>query len=403
MRSVHQLSTVELSGLATGGGDPATLRNLWRSQHSRRLLTLRLLFDDLRPDPDHDAAREAILAAEAADRTAARQVLVDPLVGAWSARTLRRLNRAETVAPADRLHLGAVAAAAALRSGSRAEVHAHARDGWLHLPTVGRATAPDGPVSITVDDGRMWIDGREVELSGPGFEPLHRLHTEDGPVVALDDVDPYRNAFHVPAAGRLTRAEAGTWQRRFTASWLALGRYAPGRAAEIGTGLRTLVPLTMPDPDAAHSATAGDAVGVVALDLPRTPAEFAVTLVHEFQHSKLTAVLDIVTLCDRSSRRTFRVPWRTDRRPVDGLLQGVYAFLGVAETWQALSADPDRFPQAATEFADARAQVTDGYRALAGSGLLTAVGTRFVAGLGRAVEALHTTHRPASVVARPPD
>ena len=63
MRSVHHLSAAELTELATGVGEPATLRKLWRAQHSRRLLTLRLLFDDRQIGPEH-AAREAIVAAD---------------------------------------------------------------------------------------------------------------------------------------------------------------------------------------------------------------------------------------------------------------------------------------------------------------------------------------------------
>ena len=39
----------------------------------------------------------------------------------------------------------------------------------------------------------------------------------------------------------------------------------------------------------------------------------AVTLVHEFQHSKLSAVLDIVPLYDNGSGRTFFAPWARDR------------------------------------------------------------------------------------------
>jgi len=62
-------------------------------------------------------------------------------------------------------------------------------------------------------------------------------------------------------------------------------------------------------------------------------------MVHEFQHSKLWA------------------PWRTDPRPLGGLLQGVYAFLGVADTWRALAARPALGDLAMREFAEAREQV----------------------------------------------
>ena len=52
------------------------------------------------------------------------------------------------------------------------------------------------------------------------------------------------------------------------------------------------------------------------------------TLVHEFQHSKLSAMLDLVPLTDPDDHGRYFAPWRVDPRPLAGLLQGVYAFVG---------------------------------------------------------------------------
>jgi uncharacterized protein len=197
----------------------------------------------------------------------------------------------------------------------------------------------------------------------------------------------------------LAPEELAAWRRQLAETWQILTGLAPARAAELVAGLHSLVPLRTPAANAAHSATAREAVGVVGLDLPRSPADFAVALVHEFQHSKLSALLDIVALYDGSDQRTFFAPWRTDPRPISGLLQGVYAFLGVADVWRALSARPDRFPSALREFAHTRAQVTDAIGTLAASGLLTAPGRRFLAGMTEAVERLHATGVPAAMSA----
>jgi HEXXH motif-containing protein len=112
-----------------------------------------------------------------------------------------------------------------------------------------------------------------------------------------------------------------------------------------------------------------------------------VALVHEFQHSKLSAVLDIVPLYERSDR-TFFAPWRSDPRPVGGLFQGVYAFLGVADMWRALYADPAMSSRAVREFANARLQVADAVATLAGSDLLTSAGEHFVAEMTEAIDDL---------------
>jgi uncharacterized protein len=95
----------------------------------------------------------------------------------------------------------------------------------------------------------------------------------------------------------------------------------------------------------------------------------------------------------------FFAPWRTDPRPIGGLFQGVYAFLGVADLWRALGADPEVFPQAQRAFADARAQVTDAWGTLRESGLLTSEGARFVQGMTYGVEKLHASRLPAATVA----
>ena len=55
---------------------------------------------------------------------------------------------------------------------------------------------------------------------------------------------------------------------------------------------------------------------------------------HEFQHVKLGAILDLYDLCDPADRELYYAPWREDMRPLEGLLQGTYAHLAVCEYWR---------------------------------------------------------------------
>ena len=397
MIGTHALAQETLDDLAGGHGGPVAIKELWRGQDSRRLLLLRLFVEQAGPDDGHTEAVAAIIAAEERDE-GARRVLTEPMVGMWAARTIRAISRSAAT-PADSGHFAAVAAAAALRAGSTAEVTGHARNGWLYLPAIGRVRVPatTGPVRLKAQGGRLWIDGVESDPGGPDRQERRRLTAGDL-TVFLEDLDPYRDIYHVPAAHRLTANESDVWRRRLDETWSILTEFAPGRAGELAEGLQSLVPLTTPHANAAHSATAKEAVGVVGLDLPRGPADFAVALVHEFQHSKLSAVLDLVPLFQDSSRQTFFAPWRTDPRPIGGLLQGVYAFLGVADVWRVLSTRPDRFPSAQSEFAAARAQVADAIATVTTSGLLTTAGQRFVRGMAAAAERLHATELPAETV-----
>jgi HEXXH motif-containing protein len=397
MTSIHAIGREDLTAIARGAGGPAAVRLLWSGQHSKRLLLLRVVLDNWPAGaPGRDRAVAAITAAEESSPAEVRDVLVDPMVGAWSAVTVRRLRRG-TAEPADLGHLAALATVAALRAGTSAGLDAYARDGWLNLPTIGRVRAPvsDGPVELVTHDGRLLVNGYDAA----GWQLRRSLVVGASPAleIALEDLDPYRDIYDLPAADRLAEDEAGQWRRYLAGAWRMLCAHASERAAEISAGLRCLVPLAKPDVHCDHSATSTEAVGVVGLDRPRTTADLAVALVHEFQHSKLSAVLDIVPLY-RKSDRTFFAPWRSDLRPIGGLFQGVYAFLGVADTWRALCADPATSPRAVGEFATVREQVTDAVTTLDRSDLLTSAGQQFVAGMTEAIEDLHAVAVPGAVV-----
>jgi hypothetical protein len=119
----------------------------------------------------------------------------------------------------------------------------------------------------------------------------------------------------------------------------------------------------------------------------------AVTLVHEYQHHKLVQLLDFAPLHDTSphdagSAARHWAPWRPDPRPLSGLLQGSYAFLGIGEFWRERLDALRRIPSTGTElaiagveFAWCRAAVGQAVCALEASGDLTELGRRFVAGM----------------------
>ena len=91
---VHTIADHELAALAQGLGGPAVVRALWNGQHSKRLLLLKLLVDSWPSERrDRDEAVAAIAAAEDREPFGVRRILVDPMVGAWTAETVRRLRR----------------------------------------------------------------------------------------------------------------------------------------------------------------------------------------------------------------------------------------------------------------------------------------------------------------------
>jgi HEXXH motif-containing protein len=414
----HRISGEAFDALASNRGDPAAIQSLRAAQQSKHLLLLRYIAHAW---PGSATEREAALAVLAEAQTRAPDVVAEllgqPLVGAWAAWTTRRLRRrtsSDVPVEVDCGHLGAIAAAAAHRTGIEARLTAYVRHGLVMVPTVGAARLPlpdCRPVSVTTTSGELRLSGGGVGVdvpadprtAGDGWLPLRRLTGEAGGqrlTVTLDDLDPYRDSHHIPAAGRLSQRRWARWQELFGHAWEMLCRHAPTYAADLPGGLRSLVPLADAGAGPARSATARHAFGTFGLTEPESAADFAITLVHEFQHAKLSALLDFVPLYDASSGETYYAPWRMDPRPIGGLLQGVYAFLGVADVWRLLRADPALRQVAEREFAEVREQVHVALTALTGSGHLTAQGARFAAGVRAKLDALRAVPLPDHVVGR---
>jgi HEXXH motif-containing protein len=416
MITAIRLADEELTALGRGHGGAAAVSVLGEAALSRHLLLLRLVIDSWpggapRPDP----ALAVLARAQARDPATYASLLRTPLVGAWAARTLRAAGATvATDVPSyvDFGHLGAIAAAAAYRTGLDAELTAHVRDGAVAIPTVGRALVPlpeYTPVRVTVQDGRLACHGPGTTIRVPAdpamdtgiWQALRHLTAEhEGRrlELVLDDLDPYRGGHHVPPSDRISPADLARWRHLLGEAWKLLAQYLPERADEIAAGLCALVPLVPAGPGASRSATMRDSFGVFGLTTPANPVDFALTLVHEFQHSKLSALLDMLPLYDDSGDELFYAPWRMDPRPIGGLLQGVYAFVGVSDAWRALLSCPAVHDIALTEFARVREQVNCALAGLLGADRLTAAGRGFVAAMKSTVDRMMTEPLPDDAV-----
>ena len=408
----HRLDSDDLSTLASGLGGTSAVQRLGASQLSRHLLLLKFISGQWPADRgDLDAAVATLAEAQRRSPEVFAELVGDPLIGAWLARTTRRLRRpgsAPFPLSADLLHLGALAAAAAIRLGLDGELAGYARKGRLTLPGLGEAVLADdadGPVLISVSAGQARLRTAAGETtapaSGKGWRELRRLtasHDGLACTVRLEDGNPYRDGYHAPPSERLPDDEAARWQELFAEAWELICRLLPERAAELAVGLRAVVPLVDDGAGSARSGTARDSVGALGSSRPRSAADLAITIVHEFQHSKLSAVLDLLPLYVPDGSERHFAPWRVDARPTAGLIQGVYAFLGVADAWRALRAAPALQDSATVEFAAVREQLRVGLPALEGSAELTPEGGHFAAGMRGALESLLAEPLPQDAV-----
>lgn len=415
--------------LATGGGSAQAVAFLERGERARRLLLLRTLLDDLTavPTPLTPPA-EAWQALKEAARRAPEPVealLLAPTTGAWIAHMLRRVHGTADGPPlwAEAGRLNVLAVAAALRAGTETRLSVPLTDGSLPLPGLGTVHLPDGADGATAGRARTRAGeltltgpdrtGRPVTVTcrpapqpagtssgagGPHWTPLRTLThgTPSGPVaIPLEDLDPYRDLDDPVPPARLDTDEARAWQRLFdeAAAILAAtdGTHLPGRLDP--SVIRSVVPwgrtgaLPPPPPDVRVSASSGDAYGAMLITRPSSALALAETLVHEFQHSKLAALIHLFPLVEDDRAERYYAPWRPDPRHLTGLLHGAYAFTGVAGYWRDRLSDPEHGDRAAYHFTLRRTQSRLVVRTLMTSGRLTEAGRHLVAGLARTLDA----------------
>jgi uncharacterized protein len=428
--------------LAAGFGDAADMAQLAEAQRglSRQLLAglfrtataaSRLLPAQVTEDT---AAAWALLAKlDAGPATALDSVLAHPYLRAWAVPCLGQLRDLSDSYPAqphamsrltaDLGHLGAVASTAAMRAGMDTVTTVPVIAGAVHLPGLGRlkiaredrepatdqAERPPGRAMIDLAGGIVtvrgdlgtWVLDRSAVLArapasipagpaGPAAEwqPL-RMLTAPGLSVALEDTDPYRDCHQWPAAPRLTAAEYEQWQHQLREAWQLIRRDYPEYEPAIAASLNVIMPLQRGTAGREVSAAARDAFGAIGVARPADSATLALLIMHEFQHVKLGAILDGYDLCDPADRRLFHTPWRTDERPLEGLLQGTYAHLAVTDYWRQrqVTTTGAAAQEASRQFRRWQAHTRDAVATLTTSGSLTSLGEIFVEQMSRSIHA----------------
>ena len=441
----HVIGSLQFRALAAGQGDAAAMAQLAESQRSLLRSLLGAVYQQGMTGPEVAAEVKAelqrawsLLTALDRERPEALAVtLRHPYLRAWAIRCLRQLRPAEAWPgdqdragqvpglAADLGHLGAIAAAAAVHAGTSGTVRIPVLDDAVHLPTLGRlvigpeAAGPGeagsgeaagplqparrtatvqvagGLVSVRLGASRWTLASTDLLTGSAGphaagsgraasWQRVRRL-SAPGIRVVLEDTDPYRDCHQWQPAPRLTDSEFAQWQRQFGAAWQEIecrhGGYAPALAA----GLTTLMPLAAAPDGGDLSAAARDAFGTVAVARPADPVTLALLLIHEFQHVKLGAVLDLYNLFDPADDHLFHAPWREGKHLLGDLLQGTYAHLAVTDFWRArqrFAADP----AAGQQFEHRRAQTRHAIETLATSGSLTPLGTWFIGEMRHSVD-----------------
>jgi uncharacterized protein len=398
----HTLPPSDFDGLSSGLGDAAAIRRLCAAERSVSRAVVARAIASQKPTGqggEADAWRELVRLDEAG-AAGLDEVLAHPYVRSWAARRLKPQSL-PGMTRAGEEYAAAIAAAAALRSGESVNLQAAVKEGLVFLPTLGALDlgGPDRPAWITTKpDGTavVEVDGRDHCISiapctqtSTAWQPRRQLQVRtkrDSAELAvwLEDTDPYRDSCALPVSRRLTDDQVALWHERFQHAIDHLADALPDYLAALRAGLTTVTPL-LPHPDGhPMSATARHSFGAASLALPPDGPALALLLAHEFQHTKLGALLDLFDLFDPDDDALYYAPWRDDPRPLEGLLQGSYAYVAVTDFWrvQRLTASAGTARQTAQEqFARWRLQTSEAIDVMLQSGSLTALGERFVRGM----------------------
>jgi uncharacterized protein len=430
----HALSDGAFAELGSGLGGADAVGQLTQGQRSLRRGLLAAVYEaglgaPAVPTSARDLLRTAwqvLTRADDACPDALNAVLGHPYLRAWAVRSLERLGRGDAAdrdgdrsLSADLGHLGAIAAAVAIRGQACARLAVPLIDGAVHLPGLGRLT-PGSPAGLTAREGNDeteavleveadWVrvrlgtdnwrllrprilagDACPAEPCAPDgapdgvgamrpavWEPV-RMLTAPGIRVALEDTDAYRDCYQWPATPRLTDEEFTRWQRVFSLAWQEIQEHHAAYAPALAAGLTALMPILPPPAGSDVTAAARQGFGAIGVVLPDDPVTMAWQLVREFQRVKLGAVLDLYDLFDPEDK-PLQAPGGGARWPLEGLLEETYANLAVTEFWRVRAGlgEHDQ-AEAAERYEHWREHTAAAIDILAGSGSLTELGRYFV-------------------------
>ncbi|MEU3007632.1 radical SAM/SPASM protein FxsB, inactivated metallohydrolase extension form [Streptomyces sp. NPDC007020] len=276
--------------------------------------------------------------AEESGAEALDAVLAHPYTRTWLLDALEdvRAGRALTGPAAERL--ATTVAAAAVRARIDVPVPVAYRDGRLYLPTLGTAIlggpGARGTATVRVVGEGFLVrrpgdaPGAEPRVvpphEGPHWHPVRVLRRGAAPALLLEDLDPFRDCFDVPAAGRLAPEAVDTWAHRFAEAWELLADAVPEQAAEAARTLTTVTPL------AAGGARPGrhgyGALGGAAHDVPE---ELALGLLSGFRRAKLRALGEVTDLYALDGTWDHRTPWGSEHVPFSRLLAETFERAGL--------------------------------------------------------------------------
>ena len=183
------------------------------------------------------------------------------------------------------------------------------------LPLTTRSSA--NPVSLTIEECPV--------VSHEGYELLLQPHGFN--LLGLDFVEPVLKVGHT-----YQREHAHLVQQALS----LIDRYQPETYSQFRNVMRyiALKPLRKGGyTNSSHS----DLPGAFVCGIVPEPYELADGIIHEFYHNRLFFIEEIAPFfsdsADALENRSYYSPWRSDLRPLHGILHALYVYLPVCRFW----------------------------------------------------------------------
>lgn len=225
-----------------------------------------------------------------------------------------------------------------------------------------------------------------VAIAAPAAPELALARVDENPL-AMDEAHPDKEGNALSLGGR----EESEWTAALAGAVQRTVRHLPAFADEFALGLMQIVPVGHDD-ERHLSASYREAIGTIYMTLHPDPLTMTEALIHEFQHNKLNAALDLDPFLHNAFDELVASPVRPDPRPLHGVLLAVHAFLPIAELLLRLREAGDPIA-AAPRFAERLGEIVqrnhEGLATLEAHGRPTDAGSRMLAEM----KALDLRHR----------
>lgn len=200
-----------------------------------------------------------------------------------------------------------------------------------------RAEFRNAEVALIAADGRRsTISLAHADTPEPCFVPITdtlMLALVDNNPLAMSEAHPDKSGNALDLGGHA----ASEWADTLARSLELIGRHMPDLRGEIDLYLHQVVPVGY-DQHSHLSASYQEVIGTVYMTLHPHLMTMVEATIHEFQHNKLHAQLELDPLLHNAFWPLYSSPVRPDPRPLQGVLLAVHAFLPVARLYQLMRA-----------------------------------------------------------------